>query len=589
MRRSLVTLALLCASLGCLAGPTVGAAQPVAGADTPDGGAPRAAAPDEGPDTADRDAEADLDAEADAEADHDAEADAEVDHDTEADADRPIGASGESETAPADDSDQDLDDQDLDDQDLDGDRAPGAPQALRYFLEDVEVVGNTRTHASVVRAYVPLERGEPFDPEESELETLQFSLMGTGWFDEVNVRLRRGRQRGWVVVVIEVVERNTVVVEQIALGVAEGLSSARTTQTRVFPYVGLTLTETNLLGRGMRLSVSGLLSRHHQGGRIDFAYPRIFGGNYGLRAAPFFNNSRQYFGTNPTVTTRCAPTAPSDCIEEFEGRNAVVFYRRGGFYLGTGRTIGSTLTLDIGTQLEWIYVTSRPEAASEVRGSEIRPIDFSILPNRSFASVLRVGLTYDRRDDPGLPTQGTYLRVQADAGTRLLGSAYDFVRLQAEFRQWVPLASHHTLRMRMFGGIVLGDAPFFYKFHASDLTDLIPSRLLEMQLDRRAPPNLLGTAIAFMRNEEVAVRADVEYDVSLLRHDRRVGLRGAHAYFNLGAYLLADLQDLQFAVPGLDGASRIPIDLTFDIGIRLDTSVGVFQFGFSNLLGFIQL
>jgi hypothetical protein len=339
----------------------------------------------------------------------------------------------------------------------------------------------------------------------------------------------------------------------------------------------------------MRLSVSGLLSRHHQGGRVDFAYPRVLGGNYGLRAAPFFNNSRQYFGYNPTVTTRCAEPAPRECVEELAARNAVVFYRRGGFYLGTGRAIGSTLQLDLGAQLEWVYVTSRPEAASEVRGSEVRPIDFSILPNRSFVSVLRVGITYDRRDDPGLPTQGTHLRVQADAGTRLLGSAYDFVRLQAQFRQWVPLASHHTLRFQLFGGIVLGDAPFFYKFHASDMTDLIPSRLLEMQLDRRAPPNLLGTAVAFMRNEEVAVRADIEYNVSLLRHDRRGGLRGAHAYFNVGTYLLADLQDLQFAVPGLNGASRVPIDLTFDVGIRLDTSIGVFQFGFSNLLGFIEL
>jgi outer membrane protein insertion porin family len=203
--------------------------------------------------------------------------------------------------------------------------------------------------------------------------------------------------------------------------------------------------------------------------------------------------------------------------------------------------------------------------------------------------VLRIGLTYDRRDDPGLPTQGTHLRVQADAGTRLIGSAYDFVRLQAHFRQWVPLASHHTLRFGLFGGVVLGDAPFFYRFHASDMTDLIPARLLEMELDRRPPPNLLGTSIVFMRNEEVALRADIEYNVSLLRHGRRGGLRGAHAYFNVGTYLLADIQDLEFAVPGFEGASGIPIDLTFDLGIRLDTSIGVFQFGFSNLLGFIDL
>lgn len=519
------------------------------------------------------------------EAETGAESEAETEAESEAEAEAETGAESESETETEPGAESETGAESESETGAEGD---DHPQQLRYFLESVEVEGNSRTHASVIRGYVPLEAGEPFDPEETELETLQFALMGTGWFDEVHVRLRRGTERGWVVIVVEVVERNTVVVEQISLGLAEGLSSS--TNARVFPYVGLTLTETNLLGRGMRLSVSGLLSRHHQGGRIDFAYPRFLGGDYGLRVAPFFNNSRQYFGRNPTVTTRCTPpAAPDDCVAEVLAANAVVFYRRGGFYFGTRRAIGSTLSIDLGAQLEWIYVTSMPEAASEQRGSEIRPIDFSILPGRSFASVLRIGLTYDRRDDPGLPTQGTLLRVQADAGTRLLGSAYDFVRLQAHFRQWVPLASHHTLRFGLFGGVVLGDAPFFYKFHASDMTDLIPARVLEMELDRRPPPNLLGTSIRYMRNEEVALRADLEYNVSLLRHGRRGGLRGAHAYFNVGTYLLADLHDLEFAVPGFNGASRIPIDLTFDLGIRLDTSIGVFQFGFSNLLGFIDL
>ncbi len=486
--------------------------------------------------------------------------------------------------ATSDDVDPDLSE---DDDYADGARHDeSTTRALRYYLESVEVTGNTSTHSSVVRAYVSLEIGEPFNPEEDSLETLQFALMGTGWFDSVHVRLRRGSERGWVVLVIEVVERNTIIVEQIAVGVAEGLNAGA--GKRVFPYVGLTVTETNLLGRGMHLSISGLLSRHHQGARIDYAYPRFLGTNYSLRIAPFYNNSRQYFGRNPLVSTRCAPTAPIDCIEEAQERNAVVFYRRGGVLLGTGRALSSTLRIDLGVQLESILVRSRPEAASEVRGGEIRPIDFSIQPGRSIASVLRIGLTYDRRDDPGLPTRGTVLRVQADAGTRLLGSAYDFVRLQALFRQWIPLAPRHTLRLGLFGGVVLGDAPFFYKFHASDLSDLIPSRILEMELDRRAPPNLLGTAIGLMRAEEVGVRADIEYNVSLLRERRRRGLRGMHAYVAVGTYLLADLQDLQFAVPGFEGASRIPIDLTFDLGIRLDTSVGVFQFGFSNLLGFID-
>ena len=242
----------------------------------------------------------------------------------------------------------------------------------------------------------------------------------------------------------------------------------------------------------------------------------------------------------------------------------------------------------MGVQLEWINVLSRPEAASEMRGDEIRPIDFSIEDGRSFASVLQLSLDYDRRDDPGLPTRGTRLHAEAQAGSRIFGSAYDFVRIQARLHQWIPLAERHTLRLGFFGGVILGEAPFFYKFHISDLTDLIPSRVLEMELDRRPPPDLFGTSIIHMRAEEIALRGDVEYSVSLLRRPRR-GLRGLHAYALVGAYMLADRQDLQFAIPGFEGASRFPIDLTFDLGLRFDTPVGVFQFGFSNILGFIAL
>ena len=48
-------------------------------------------------------------------------------------------------------------------------------------------------------------------------------------------------------------------------------------------------------------------------------------------------------------------------------------------------------------------------------------------------------------------------------------------------------------------------------------------------------------------------------------------------------------RDPRTGVLGYSGASRYPVDLTFDVGFRFDTRVGVFQVGFSTLLGFIQL
>lgn len=611
MTLRLVVLAWCCTFACCVLGaPGVAGAQPASDAphdpQAPAGESGGPESPD-APGVGTDDAGADPDGADDAGGGDGAQEDPESDPEGAAAAseapDSDPSSADEAPSAAADDADPDADarpvpavvppaaqralagDDDDDDED-DDDEGEHSRHRVRYYLEAIEVEGNTRTSASVIRRYVSVEVGEAFDPEEDDLETVRYGLMGTGWFDSVDIRLRRGAERGWVIMVLRVRERNTVVIEQIALGVSEGVRSQRSTGTRLNPYVGASVADTNLLGRGFRLSVSGLVSALHQGGRVSFTEPHLFGSSYALTIAPFFNNSRQYFGRDPLVSTRCDVDAPDDCLDEIRARNAVVFYRRGGFRLGTGRYLGG-VQFNLSWQAEWVRVTSRPEAASELRGTEVRPIDFSIDDGRSFVSVLRISGTYDRRDDPGVPTRGTYLRAQADAGTRLLGSEYDFLRLQVRLRQWVPLPHGHTIRFSGFAGIVFGDAPFFYKFHASDLSDLIPSRVLEMELDRRPPPNLLGTAVAFMRNEEVAFRLDIEYGMPLMRR-RRGGFRGLQLYFGVGLYALADIRDLRFPVPGFDGAARLPVDLTFDVGLRADTSVGVFTFGFSNLLGFID-
>src|SRR5262249_52991096 len=149
-------------------------------------------------------------------------------------------------------------------------------------------------------------------------------------------------------------------------------------------------------------------------------------------------------------------------------------------------------------QAELVDVGVLPDAASERRGRDVVPIDFAIDNGKSFVSTAQFNLLYDRRDDPALPTQGLLIHFRGELGSGLIGSDYDFLRLQTLLRKWVPLPWGHVLRFTGFAGVVFGRAPFFYKFYASDLSDLIPSRVLEMSLDRRPPPNLLHTAIGEM-------------------------------------------------------------------------------------------
>jgi hypothetical protein len=457
---------------------------------------------------------------------------------------------------------------------------------VRYVLEGIVVVGNKRTRAHTVRKFIPLKQGDFLDPESPELVATEWRLMGTGWFDRVDIRLERGAERGYVVLVVDVTERNTVIIEQLVAGLSEGVRRTTDRGRTLFPWLGFKITETNLAGLGIRLSGTALLSEFQQGGRLDLRYPKLIKNEYGIRFGTFFLNGREFYGNQPLVSVPCGlPTCPGTSVVQ----NAVVRYRRGGFMVGTEKDFTTKLRYTLDWVGDIVSVLDRPEAASERTGNDIAPIDFAIQDGRSLVSSIRFALVFDKRDDPGLTKEGVIFRGVVTAGTRFLGSDYDFLQLEAWVRRWWRLPWNHTIRIGAFGGAAFGNTPFFYLFHVSDLTDLIPSRFLEMQLDARQPPNLLNTSIENNYLGELAWRLDIGYNVPVYERVRDRGLREVNLYTLIGLYGLADLRDPRTGLSGYSGLSRFPIDLTFDFGFRFDTRVGVFQVGFSTLLGFTRL
>ena len=469
-----------------------------------------------------------------------------------------------------------------------GTTASSAPRRIEYVLERIDVRGNDRTDTGAIRAYVPLREGEVLDVDDPRIESIRWRLLGTGWFDEVRLRLERGSERGRVVLVVQVSERNTFVVQSLALGFSEGVLNSDDPTAQLDPYFGISLAEQNLFGTGVGVEATGLISLPQQGVRLRAGQAGVGGSDWGLSGALFFNNGREFFGNDDVVVALDECPMPADMMRCDESRNAVVVYRRYGASLGTGVDLATTLRFTLDWQFEVVEVVDRPAAASHSRGSEIVPIDFHILDGWSFVSAIQLGITHDERDEPGLTTEGRFLFLHADVSSQLIGSSYDFVRVQAGWREWFRLPeARHTLRLGLYVGAAVGDTPFFYRFYVADMSDLIPSRVLGLNLDRRAPPNLLGTSIREMRAQELTGRLDVEY--SLWLYEGRDEIRGLVLYGLVGVYSLLDRDDLRTAIPGYSGFARAPLDLTFDVGLRLDTTVGVFQLGFSTLLGFISL
>jgi outer membrane protein insertion porin family len=453
-------------------------------------------------------------------------------------------------------------------------RAPGRV-GLKYLLEGVEVRGNTTTLTRVVLRYVPFHSGDTLDVDDKELELTRFRLLGTGFFKDVRLSLRRGSKRGNAILVVSVVERNTIVLNGLWLGLATDADPSGSTRP-LTAYGGIDVAETNLAGTGVTLGGALAIAENQLGLRARFADPQFLHSEWTVEAQLLYNNALDFFGNKNVLV--------DDPTQVIAQDYAVVSYQRFGGLIGAGHDLGVSTQFYLDYRLEGINATV-PLAASDHRGLDIAPIDFYIHPGSSILSSLRATLVNDTRDDPTLPTRGHYFSLEGDVSLTPLGSDYPFVKLQAHASQWFKLPWNHVLRLDGFAGIIVGDAPMFEMYYVGDLSDLLPDRVLDLAFDRRAAPNFFGTDIVEVRYGAYAAKLDAEYRMPVYRGRRAIF--GVDLFASAGVYGLCNQQDLVDPARGYSGFATVPIDFTFNLGVKLDTSAGGFTFGISNFLGFI--
>jgi outer membrane protein assembly factor BamA len=452
-----------------------------------------------------------------------------------------------------------------------------APQAVRYTLESIKIRGNTRTHTSVVRRYLPFKVGDVFDVDDPQVELTRYRLLGTGFFRDVQFSLQKGTTRGLVVLVIDVVERNTIVVNDVRMGV----SADADTQGNKVPlraYAGVDVAETNLLGTGITLGTAMALSNDQFGLRVRFFDPAFLGSHWMTSGNLLYNDAKDFFGTSHVEywdpfndTQRAADSA-------------VVSYKRFGGSLGVGRDLGVSTQFWLNYRLESIEA-SYPLEASQLRGFSVEPIDFDIIRGRSVLSTLRASLEHDTRDHPFLPTRGWHASIAAELALLPAASDYDYQRIDLEMSHWWRLPWHeHVLKLQLVAGAIAGDAPFFEQYYVGDFSDFLPARVLGINFDRRPPPNFLGTDIVEVRYGKYAFKLASEYRVPLFRGHRSI--YGIDFFASAGIYGVAGTRDITNPPTGYSGLARVPVDLTGNLGFRIDTSAGGFVFSFANLLGF---
>jgi outer membrane protein assembly factor BamA len=445
-------------------------------------------------------------------------------------------------------------------------------------LEGVEVRGNTTTLARVILRFVPFKPGTPLDVDDKELSFTRFRLLGTGFFRDVQLSLRRGTKRGFVVLVIDVVERNTLLVNDLWLGLsADAEPNGRARPLTAFG--GIDVSEQNLAGTGIALGGAMAIADRQLALRTRFSDPSFLRSSWTAEAQLLYARARDFFGNRDALVDDPAERVAQDF--------AVVSYRRFGGHVGAGHELGSVATrVFFDYRLEQIDA-ALPQAASHRRGLDIEPIDFDLPPGSSVLSTVSATFVHDTRDEPFLPTRGWHLLGLAEASMTPLGSDYPYTKLVLRASRWMPLPWEHVLRIEGILGSVFGDAPLFEKFYVGDYTDLRPHRALDLAFDRRAAPNFFDTAIAEVRYGDYAARLNAEYRVPLYRG--RQSIYGVDFFGSLGLYAVANARDVARPARGYDGLRQVPADLTFNLGLRMDTAAGGIALGIANFLGFIPI
>jgi outer membrane protein insertion porin family len=446
---------------------------------------------------------------------------------------------------------------------------------VRYNLERIEVRGNERTRPSVILRYLPFRTGKELDVDDVEFTLARYRLLGTGFFREVEFSLRKGSKRGNVVLVVDVVERNTVVVN----GVWMGLSKDADTNGDPRPltaYVGFDVAETNLLGTGISLGGAVGLAQDQYALRVRLLDPSFLGSPWMVAATLLHNRARDFFGTRDVVWGPNTGIATS---------YAVVPYQRFGGSLGIGRDLSLSTQLWLHYRLETISA-NRPPFAQQNRGGKIEPIEFDIQQGRSVFSTLRANFQFDTRDHPFLPTRGWFVATWGELGLLPLGSNYDFQRFDVEASYfWHKRNSPHVFRLQLFAGAMRGNVPFFEQYYVGDFSDFLPARILSLNVDRRPSPDFLKTAIREVRYGQYAAEIAGEYRFPVYRGHRSV--YGIDFFTRAGVFAVAHRRDLIDPAPEYQGLRRIPLDLTANLGFRLDTSAGGIVLSFSNVLGLL--
>ncbi len=306
-----------------------------------------------------------------------------------------------------------------------------------------------RTRDFIITREVELKAGDVFNRRLAEADLQR--VFGLGIFDDVRANFAPGQDPRRVVLVLDVVERNT---GSITAG--GGFSSS----SGLFGSVGYQ--QQNLGGNNQRVGAEVQVGQRELLFDVQFTDPWIAGDPY-----------RTSYNVNAFRSSALSLI--------FDGGPRPVTFRNNEvpriLRYGAGVTFTRPLTDNIFARPEWVASlgfqyqnVSVRDSGGRIRARQLgNPLSASGTGVDDLFSV-QLGLAQDTRDNPLSPTRGSLLRFGVDQTIPIGSGSITFSRLRANYSYYMPVRftnfteGPQTLAFNLQGGTVLGTLPPYEAF-----------------------------------------------------------------------------------------------------------------------------
>ncbi len=287
------------------------------------------------------------------------------------------------------------------------------------YVDKINILGNTRTRDKVIRRELYIDEEDLYSS--TKVKKSKYALKRLGYFDDVSLDKVRGTSSDKIDLEVKVKERAT------------GSISAGIGYSSVDSLIGTaSIAQSNLLGTGISLNLSGTISSSSTRFVMGFTQPYLF--DKPISAGVDLYNTSQ----------------------EFQGFNT----RKKGFNLRAGFPLFSreakafiTYTLEDAEVLD--VSTDASVFIQEQEGS------------RTESSVTLI-LTRDSRDDAFFPRRGSVITYTGKVAGGVLGGNVYTLKHQINAIQYFPTPFNTTFSLRFQGGYLRGyaghDAPIYERF-----------------------------------------------------------------------------------------------------------------------------